>query len=210
MKFNFSNLLKEDDNSAVKAAIWYIICQILVRGMAFLSSPIFTRLMSREDFGVVSNFFAWEALLSPFITLNLRVSINKSKYDFPDTNDSFLASILLFANILTGIVYIFLEFLGENYCIKIFGMNMFVVRLLFLHIIFHTAFEFQQIQHNIYRKYKHYVFYSIISSVFSLLLSIILVVLMANKVNGRLLGNILPVILVNSIIIINSTFPLRF
>ena len=200
MKFDF---LKEDDNSAAKAAVWYMVCQILVRGMAFLTSPIFTRLMSREDFGAVSNIFAWEAVIVPFITLNLRISINKSKYDFPDDNDSFLASILFFSNLVTGIVYLILECLGESYCFDIFGIKMTYIRLLFINIIFSTAFDYQQLQHNIFRKYKHFVFYTIISSVLRLLLSVAIVIIMQDKVYARLIGGVLPTVLVNTIIFIN-------
>ncbi len=199
----FSNLLKENDNSAVKAAFYYIVCQFLVKGMSFITTPIFSRLLSKAEYGAVSNFVSWEGLIFPIVTLNLRASITKSKYDYPDDNDNFLSSILIAAILIISISYLVVEcnsLLFEN----IFSMPIKYIRMLFLYLIFMTAFDFQQIQYNAYRKYKTYVFYSLISVFLNMFLSIILVILLPDKFVGRIAGIIIPCVFVGCIIYINA------
>lgn len=202
MKEKLRKLIAENDNSAAKAAGYYLLCQLLVNGMAFITTPIFSRMMGKAEYGMVSNFLAWEATLFPFLTLNLRTSINKSKYDFSTENDSFLFSIFASSQFITIVAYIIAE-CNSGFFTNLLNMNMKYVRMLFIYIFFYTAFDFQQIQYNIYRRYKIYVIYSIASSFCSLLLSVILVFLLDNKFEGRIMGIIIPVIIIGFIISFN-------
>ena len=197
-----TRFLNDNEGSAVKAGIYYLVCQLVVKGLAFLASPIFTRIMTKSEFGMVSNFMAWEGILFPILTLNLRVSINKSRYDFADDNNSFLASILLCAQAVVSVLLLG-SFVVKDFFEAILSMEITYVRLLLLYILFYTAFDFQQIQYNIFKKYKLYVLYSIISSVFSLALSVILVLYLDDRTLGRLLGIVVPMIIVCSVIEIN-------
>ena len=197
------NLLKDDDNSAVKAAMYYMICQILVKGMTFITTPIFSRILTKADYGAVSNFVAWEGLIFPIVTLNLRASINKSKYDYSDDNDNFLSSILIAALALIAVSMIVVEFNSDLF-VSFFSMPMKHIRMLFLYLAFMTAFDFQQIQYNIYRKYKIYVVYSLGSVFLNLFLSVILVLTLPDKLIGRLTGIVVPCVLIGIIIYINA------
>ena len=93
-------ILTDDEGSAVKAGVYYFICQIIVSGLSFISTPIFSRLMDKNSYGLFSNFAAWESILIPIVTLNLRQSVLKSKYDYPDKNDTFISSILVISRAL--------------------------------------------------------------------------------------------------------------
>lgn len=190
---------QDNEGSAVKAGFYYLVCRLLVRGFSFFSTPLFTRLMTKAEYGMFSNFIAWEGLLIPFLTLNLRGSINKSRYDFSEDNNSFLLSILIFAQFIVGVLLISTLFLQSTYEI-LTNMSISYVRMLLVFIFFHTAFDFQQIQYNIFKKYKLYVLYSIISSVLSMVLSVLLVVSMDDKTLARILGVVVPTVLVCSII----------
>ena len=189
------NYFEDTEISLLKAAIYYIICQFLIKGMSFLTTPIFTRMLSKNEYGYVSNFFAWQSLIIPLVTLDLRVTINRSKYLYPDDNDSFLFTILIVSNILTLSALAFVE-INQNIFVNFFGMDIKYIRWLFFYIIFQTAFDYQQIQYNIYHKYKLYVLYTVLSIVASLILSIVLVLTIDNKFEGRILGSIVPAIII--------------
>lgn len=189
-------IFEEEKQSTVKAAIYYLVCQILVNGMTFIVTPIFTRMMSKQDYGSVSNFFAWETMLFPLITLNLRTTITRSKFVFFDINDTYLSSILATSNIFTLLIYLIVEFNKEIF-VNVFELDIRYIRLLFLYILFKTCFEYQQIQFKNYYKSKLFVFYSILSVFSSLILSLILVQFMENKLNGRILGTVIPSVIIN-------------
>ena len=42
-----------------KASIWFVLCSVVQKVFAFLTTPIFTRIMSAEEYGVVSVYNSW-------------------------------------------------------------------------------------------------------------------------------------------------------
>ncbi len=194
--------LNNEEESVAKAAVYYLICQLLIKGISFITTPIFSRLLTNEEFGDVSNFFSWVALLLPLVTLDLRVTINKSKYDYKKDNDSYLASILLTSNIISLLVLLVIEF-NCPFFVKLFSMDIKYIRIMFLYIIFQTAFDYQQIQDNIYHKYRKYVFYTVLSTAASITLSVILVFFMDNRFKGRIIGAVIPAVIIDCIIYLN-------
>lgn len=55
----------------VKASLAFIICTIMQRGISVLTTPIFTRLLTTEQYGYFSIFNSWLDVVSVFTTLKL-------------------------------------------------------------------------------------------------------------------------------------------
>ena len=70
----------------MKATIWFAVCQFLQKGISMLTTPIFTRLLSTEEYGLTSAFISWENILLILLNLSLaKVILNLcSKYDDGD------------------------------------------------------------------------------------------------------------------------------
>ena len=47
----------------VKASLWYTVCNVINKGLALLSTPIFTRIMTEEQYGTFSVFQSWYSIL---------------------------------------------------------------------------------------------------------------------------------------------------
>lgn len=195
-------LTKKNKDSIAKAAVYYMICQLLVKGLSFITTPIFSRMLSKNEYGAVSNFFAWQSLLIPLVTLDLRVTINRSKYTYSDDNDAFISTILVTSNLVIFIFWFIVE-LNHNFFTEFFNMDMKYIRILFLYIVFQTVFDYHQIQCNIYHKYKVYVFYTLLSVSMSMILSIILILILDNRFEGRIYGAVFPMIALGFIIYVN-------
>ena len=53
------SVIKDKENyssKAIKAGVWYTISAVLLRSISIITTPIFTRLLSTEDYGVVTSF----------------------------------------------------------------------------------------------------------------------------------------------------------
>ena len=87
--------------SVAKIGIIYTISNIVVRGMAFLSTPIFTRLLTQKEYGDFSNISSWANIISIIVTMQLYVSIVRAKYDYGEEIDKYLSSILILGNLIT-------------------------------------------------------------------------------------------------------------
>ena len=55
----------------LKATIWFFVCSVLQRGISVITTPIFTRLLSTEEYGQYSVFNSWLSILQIIITLSL-------------------------------------------------------------------------------------------------------------------------------------------
>ena len=59
----------------VKAALWYTVCNFINKGIALLTTPIFTRILTEEQYGTVSIFQSWFNILIIFTSLNIFLSV---------------------------------------------------------------------------------------------------------------------------------------
>jgi len=190
---------KEEKATTAKIAIWYAISSIFVRGLAFISTPIFTRLLSKAEFGDFSNFTSWESILAVIVTLDFTASIARAKYDFDERMDEYLSSILLISNIVTLVAYLAVE-LNRNFFESLFSMDIIYIRAMFLYVMFLPAFNYLQAKHRIYRKYKFFVGFAVSSALLRTGVAVLLVVLMHNKLLGRVIGYVIPTTIMNIIL----------
>lgn len=86
-----------------KAGMYYVIANIIGQGMVLFSSAIFTRMMSKSDYGLVSTYSTWVLVLNTFICMNLFISVRTAYIDFKDDYDNYNSSVLTL-NIICGIV----------------------------------------------------------------------------------------------------------
>lgn len=86
-----------------KASVYYVIANIIGQGIVLLSSALFTRMMSKADYGLVSTYSTWVLVLNTFICLNLFTSVRTAYVDFREDYDNYNSSVLTLA-ILNGIV----------------------------------------------------------------------------------------------------------
>ena len=75
-------MTKRTKNLYVNASLWYIVANVLGQGIVFLSNIVFTRIMSKTDYGMYSTYYSIVAMLTPFVGANLFVGLCKGYYDF--------------------------------------------------------------------------------------------------------------------------------
>lgn len=62
-------------SKAVSAGMGYTLGNMLIKGINFLTVPIFSRLMSTDEFGVYNVFLSYDAILSVLIGMALHSSV---------------------------------------------------------------------------------------------------------------------------------------
>ena len=184
---------KENETSVGKAAVYYFVCQVLLRGMGFLTTPLFTRMMSKAEYGTVANFFSWETILYPILSLNLVSSIGKARFDYENNNDSFIFSILVACSgaCATGgvVFYLFRERFED-----LFSMSITHILILCVYIVFLAAFNFHQTQQNVFHQYKSYTAFALVLALVRIILSVIFVIASDSKADARIIGYVMPAV----------------
>ena len=134
--------------SVFKAGIWYTISNFLVKGITFLTMPLFTRIMSSDDIGLFSNISSWFNILAIVTTFEIYSSISIARFDYKDNLDEYVSSSLFLSTIITSIFYI-LVLIFHNFFENLFSMNFITLNLIFIYLLVYTSIQMYQIKNQI-------------------------------------------------------------
>ena len=190
-----------EKKEVVKSGFWYMFSNILVKIVSFLTIPIFTRLLSQEEFGYFNNYNSWLQIIYIFVTLNLNNSLVNAKHDYKKNYDQYILSTFALNTILVTIWFIIFNCFNSFFTTHL-NLSIKYINFMCIFLLFNGAFNLVQIRSKMLFKYKSNVILNIIDSISTTLLSVILVVLMKDKLEGRLLGIIIASVLVGSYSII--------
>ncbi len=93
------------ENALKKASTYYLIGTLFNKGFAFLTVPIFTRILSTADYGVITTYDSWIGILSTVMGFAIYMGIRSSFVDYPDRVDDFLSVCISFT-LFSGAVMI--------------------------------------------------------------------------------------------------------
>ena len=86
----------------IKASSAYFFASIVSAGIQYITTPLYTRLLTSDEFGVVSVFLTWTQIFSILATFNLGAGVfNNGMLDYPDKRDEYSFSMLILSNIIT-------------------------------------------------------------------------------------------------------------
>lgn len=176
----------------VKASLWFLFCSFLQKGVATISTPIFTRLLSVAEYGEFSVFSSWMQIISIFITLNLFYGVYTQgliKFDKEqNVYSSSLQGLTLTLVILWGGIY----FLFREFWNDLFSLSTFQMVSMLLIIWTSAVFQFWAAEQRVLYKYRTLVILSLFFSLFSPLIEVLFVLLFpSNKVDARIMGIVL-------------------
>ena len=177
-----------------KIGAYYLVGTMFQKGIAFLTVPIFTRVMGTDDYGLISTYNSWLGILSMFISAALYMSLRLAFVDYKDDIDNFLSSITTFAladGTLFCMVAVAIGILTENSTILVLGVIC-ILQATGEAIIMNLS----QYYVMLYR-YKTRTILMILPPLLSAVLSIITILLLREK---KYLGRIFPTAFVSIIV----------
>lgn len=185
-------------NNAAKAGLGYTVGNMMIKGISFLAIPIFSRIVSQEDYGLYNTFLSYASILTIFLGMALNASIKNAKYDFPKKLNFYCSSIALLILCNTAVVTIIsLVFSAQLGAMAALGGGMAV--LMVAESFGNAMLSFYNAVLAIEFRYKEYLGLSFFYSLSSILLSIVLIqgVFPANGYLARTLGSVLPLLLIS-------------
>ena len=172
----------------VRASFWFLICAFIQKSITSISIPVFTRLLSTEEFGTYSIFNSWLTILTAVITLNLYSGVFvQGLVKFEETKRQYASAMQgLTLSLATGwtVVYlIFHSFLNPH-------LSLTTVQVLSMIFIIWTSavFQFWAVEQRVDLKYRKVMVVTFISSLGRLLLGIALLLSSEDKATALILG----------------------
>lgn len=190
----------------VKASIWFIICSVLQKGIAFVGVPIFTRMMSTEQYGLYNTYVSWYSIIVAFTSLNLYYGgFNNAMIKYEKQQDQYVSSIQGLIAVLTGFAFV-IYLLFQDFFNSLIGMPTHLVLLLFLELLFTPALQLWTVHNRFDFKYKSVVAVTIVKTALNLLLGIVFVSLSLQKDVARIISTVLVEVIVCGIVAIHQFY----
>jgi len=198
MQFNNK---EEMGKSAVKAGLWYTIGNIALKGCAFLSLPIFTRLLTTSDFGVYNAYIAYEQIFTAILGLGFYGTIKNAKLDFRDKFDEYLSSIVTLSVLLFAMIFVVANVTYPLY-LRVLDFSRFVTNCLFLQSFGAYLLYFYGVKLNAEFRYRSFLIMSSINVLGNTALSIVLIIFVFpnERYLGRILGSAIPLICIGAVL----------
>ncbi len=186
----------------IKSGIFFTIGMFFIQGINFFTVPIFTRLLTPDDFGTVNIFTNYVSIFTVIISLGLVASVSNAKYDFKEDFNKFLSSILFLASISLVIWTVIAMILKQFIAVEL-EISSNLVMLIVLQSFFAFVIDFASTKYTIQYKYNKFLFIAITSTIINIVLSIILIKGLAeNRYYGRIYGAAYVTIVYGSILYI--------
>lgn len=193
----------QSQNKVVKAGAGYVIGNYLLKGITFLSAPIFTRLLTTEEFGNFGTYTSYESIFYIIVGLALHSSINNAKYKYKEKFEEYVSSIVLLTGISTFLWMILANVFYDSYG-QALDLSRLLVNILVLHCFGTAMFQFFNTYVSLNYSVKSFMKLTSINALTNMALSIILIltVFSESRFLGRVIGTALPIFLIAVYIVI--------
>lgn len=176
MIYHINNLIGRYNSLSVskKAAIWYVICNILQKGIAFLVIPLYVRFLSTSEYGQYTIFQSWCNIIIIFATLNLYCGVfTKAMVDYSDDRDRYTSTMQGLSTTMTTLLFA-IYLLSQKLWHQYLEMDGVTTILMFLYFIAFPSFSFWAVRQRVENKYLAMVGITLLQSVATPIISLLL------------------------------------
>lgn len=183
LKLKYKNLPVQ-----VKASIWFLFASFLQKGISAITTPIFTRLLTKEEYGKFSVFNSWMGIITVIVTLNLYYGVYEQGLIKFEEERKFFSSSLKGLETALVATWIIIYSLFQDFFNSLFGLSS-IQMYAMLAIIWTTAiYNFWAAEQRVEYKFKKLVVLTMIVTFAQPCLSVILIKASADHVTARILS----------------------
>lgn len=114
----------------VRASFWFLICAFLQKGISMISTPIFTRLLTTQEYGQYNVFNSWLGIITIFVSFSLAggvyaqglVKFEKERNIFASSIQGLTMTLFLFWTIIYLLFHDFWNYLFNLTTVQMIAM----------------------------------------------------------------------------------------
>jgi len=183
----------------VKASMAFMAVNFMQKGISFLTAPIFTRLLTTEEYGKITIYSSWADVIGIFAMFGLYNNVYcRGILEFKEDKKNFTFSLLSLANVITLSV-LAIVWIVNKYLFRFLDVSDALILFMFFTFLLEPAFEFWKTDQRFDYKYKLLCFFMLLVMVFAPLASIAGIFLFPEyKVEARIIGAQLVTLLLSA------------
>ena len=172
----------------VRASFWFLICSFLQKGISSITTPIFTRLLTTDEYGQYGAFNSWLGIITIFVTLNLFYGVyTQGLVKFEEERAVYSSSLqgltLTMCLAWTAVYLPFRDFFNRFFSLTTVQMLAMLVMLWST-----AAFNFWAAEQRVTYSYRLLVILTLLVSAAKPAVGIFFVIHAEDKVTARILG----------------------
>lgn len=170
----------------IKASQWYLICSFITKGIAFITTPIYTRMMSTSEFGRYNVFVSWYAIIIVFVTLKLSDGVyTQGLIKFDDRRDVFSSALQgLTLSLTIGWFAVYLLF--KDFWNSLLHLTFSEMTAMFVTMWTVTVFNFWASEQRVLLRYKRLVISTLCVAIITPITTILIMRCSTDKVVTRI------------------------
>lgn len=146
--------LYQRQSPMARASLWAFVANIVQRGTSVLATPVFTRLLTTEQYAQYTLYQAWHDIFIIFTSLNLfNHCVMTALTEFEKDRESFIASA---QTLITGLTTACFTLYCAAYIFagNVLGFSLPVMALMFLDLLFFASFNLWAAKERYFFRYK--------------------------------------------------------
>lgn len=189
----------------VKVSTSYAICSILQRCLSFITLPLFTRLLTTEQYGQYTVYQSWSVIITIFVTLNLAYgSFSTAMVKYEERRNEYVSAVQGITLMLAGLfLAVYLPF--RDAFNQFFELPTFLVAVMLVEILFTCSIQLWTAKNRFEFKYKSVVLATLINSFLAPAVAFVLVTATEEKGTARILGYALTNIIIGGFFFVFNT-----
>ena len=191
-------------STEVKASVAYTMCSVLQKCLSFFTLPIFTRLLTTEQFGQYIIYSSWSGIIMIFLTLNLGYgSFSTAMVRFENRRNEYIASVQGICLLLSA-VFLILYIPFSGLWNKLFDLPTSLVLVMVPEILAQTGIQLWSGKKRFEFKYKCVIAVTLAIAVLSPITAYLMIINTNDKGTARILGYSLVTAAVGGFIFISN------
>ena len=188
----------------VKASSAYVICSVLQRCLSFITLPIFTRLLTTNEYGISTVYTSTMGVVIIFTTLNLPYgSFSPAMMKFEKDREGYISAVNTICSLFT-VVYFLIYLLFRDFWNGLLDLPTELMVLMGFEMLFHTAIQFWMGKARFEYRYKPFVVVTLMISIVGTICSILAVLFLPNKGVVKVIAHGLVISIIGLVIFIQS------
>lgn len=181
----------------IKSSFWYIASNFLTRAVSFITIPIFTRLMTKQQYGDFSVFASWQSIFLIICGVEIYATLNRARFDYETEEElnGYITSCLTLSTLITAVIFaVYLIF--PDFFTRLFLFDRKYIFIMFVYLFTQPVFLMFQAKQRVEYRYKLSAALSFSLLIVSTVSAVCLVYFLgSDRMLGRILGQFVPYII---------------
>lgn len=182
-------------NAPARASLWFLVCGFLQKGIGFLTTPIFTRVMSEAQYGAYSVYTSWLSIVQIIVSLNLAAGVyTRGLVKNEEDQDRFSSSMLGLSTTCMAVCWVIYA-LFHKQLNSLTGLSSALMAAMFLEIWGTAAYQFWSNRERVAFRYKKLVALTLVYTALRPVMGVVFVLL--SREEHQLYARVAATVLVN-------------